>query len=308
MICKKCNQDGGDGKFCRECGSPLNVINDVKECPYCHTKTMGKFCSECGAKLHVATITINEDNLTIEGTTLIKCDESATEVIIPNYVTEIGEGAFAECEELQSVVIPNSVTSIGNFAFIECEKLSNLTIPNSVVYIGEDAFRSCFNLKKIVIPNSVTSIQPGAFSCDLDSISVDKQNPNYYSSGNCVIEKSTGKLIVGTYNSVIPTDGSVTCIDWYSFSYSYSLRSFVIPRTVTSIGISAFSECWNLSKITIPNSVTKIGDGAFYCCNSLKTITFLGTKEQWDAISKDGWNETNDHKYLDCKIIFTEDY
>lgn len=43
------------------------------------------------------------------------------------------------------------------------------------------------------------------------------------------------------------------------------------------------------TSITIPNSVTYIGDSAFRVCSSLTLITYQGTKEQWNAISKDDY-------------------
>ncbi len=79
-------------------------------------------------------------------------------------LTSIGEGAFAECDNLSSIEIPNSVTSIGGFAFSNCWNLSSIEIPNSVTSIGNQAFADCSNLSSIEIPNSVISIGDGAFS------------------------------------------------------------------------------------------------------------------------------------------------
>ena len=41
-------------------------------------------------------------------------------VIIPNSVIEIGEGAFEYCSSLTNITIPNSVTSISGYAFNGC--------------------------------------------------------------------------------------------------------------------------------------------------------------------------------------------
>ena len=46
-----------------------------------------------------------------------------TNLVIPNSVTSIGEGAFYFCSGLTSVTIPNSVTSIGEGAFYGCSSL-----------------------------------------------------------------------------------------------------------------------------------------------------------------------------------------
>lgn len=60
----------------------------------------------------------------------------------------------------------------------------------------------------------------------------------------------------------------------HAFSWCfYSLKSIIIPDSVTSIGDGAFSECHSLKSINIPDSVTRIGYSAFFYCNSLISIT-----------------------------------
>ena len=69
--------------------------------------------------------------------------------IIPNSVTEIGEGALSGCTGLTSIDIPNSVTKIGMYAFDSCTGLTSINIPNSVIEIGEGAFYSCTGLTDV---------------------------------------------------------------------------------------------------------------------------------------------------------------
>jgi hypothetical protein len=86
-----------------------------------------------------------------------------TAVIIGNNVTEIGEGAFLNCDELKKVIIPNKVKTIGAYAFSSCESLTAVIIGSSVTEIGEEAFEYCAKLTKITIPKSVTKIGKDAF-------------------------------------------------------------------------------------------------------------------------------------------------
>ena len=59
-------------------------------------------------------------------------------------------------------------------------------------------------------------------------------------------------------------------IDSYSFNES-SLRSVVLPNTITKIGDTAFSNSLNLAIINIPGSVTNLGN-AFSGCKNLRHI------------------------------------
>ena len=60
----------------------------------------------------------------------------------------------------------------------------------------------------------------------------------------------------------------------HAFSWCfYSLKSIIIPDSVTSIGDGAFSECHSLKSINIPDSVTRIGYSAFKSCGGLTSIS-----------------------------------
>jgi len=96
---------------------------------------------------------------TLDDELILECRKT----IIPNNITSIGDGAFANCLGLTSLTIPNGVTSIGNHAFIGCYNLTSVTIPCSVKTIGDSAFMLCRGLKGINFAN-VEHIGRKAFS------------------------------------------------------------------------------------------------------------------------------------------------
>ncbi|MCL2191155.1 MAG: leucine-rich repeat protein [Treponema sp.] len=82
-------------------------------------------------------------------------------VHIPNGITFIGEGAFAN-NRLETVHIPNSVTFIGDRAFAN-NRLESLIISNNVTRIGTQVFENN-RLDMVIIPSSVTYIGARAFA------------------------------------------------------------------------------------------------------------------------------------------------
>ena len=197
---------------------------------------------------------------------------SLSEVVIPSSVTRIGDSAFFYCSSLSNIVIPSSVTSIGDRAFEDCSSLSEVVIPSSVTSIGNYAFLNCRSLSDIVVPSSVTSIGDGAFvGCSsLKYISIPKSVICLY--GNPFADWD-GKLKCLSPNFIYEDDVLFNKDKSKIISFrNQNIESYVIPSSVTSIGVGAFSNCDSLSKIVIPSSVTSISNGAFEDCSSLSDI------------------------------------
>ena len=193
------------------------------------------------------------NNVIIDGDTLVKGPIIVKNYVIPDSVKTIGDEAFKDLTDLISVTIPDSVTSIGKDAFEGCSSLTSITIPDSVTSIGDSAFGNCSSLTSITIPDSVTSIGNYAFS-------------------GC------------TSLTSITIPDSVTSIGVWAFWGCTSLTSITIPDRVKEIGWSAFSDCTSLTSITIPDSVTSIGGSAFEGCASLTSINVSSNNKSFCII------------------------
>ena len=265
------------------------------------------------------------DSVTSIGDYAFHVCSSLTSITIPDSVTSIGDHAFYGCSSLTSMTIPDSVTRIGYWAFYGCSSLTSITIPDSVTSIGEAAFSGCSSLTSITvdtnnqyytsidgnlytkdgktlvqyargktdslftIPDSVTSIGDYAFyvCSSLTSITI----PDSVTS----IGDSAFSGCSSLTSITIPD--SVTSIGYWAFYGCSSLTSITIPDSVTSIGDSAFSYCRSITSITIPDSVTSIRYEAFCDCSSLTSITFTGTIEQWNAITKSNYWDSDTGSY-----------
>lgn len=226
------------------------------------------------------------DGFHIDDGVLVEYKGKAEKIVIPDCVTEIGDGVFCELEKITSVTLPKGLKSIGANAFDACKGLTEIALPEGLQSIGSEAFEFCYSLKSISIPSTVTEIGTDAFWCcdNLEEITVDEKNTVYHSSGNCLIETESKSLLVVRNNSVIPLDGSVTRIGTAAFGSSDNLVDYKIPAVITTIGEMAFGYCFELKSVTVPQSVVKIEESAFEECDELFHIYYEGTSEQWFKI------------------------
>lgn len=219
-------------------------------------------------------------------TKLLHVDENMTSFVIPGSVTQIGDGAFENCDNLVNIVIPNSVTEIGNFAFHNCSSLETIVLPNSIGEIGSWAFGNCVNLRCVEIPNSTYKILPFAFEgcCSLSSVIVpsglDIVNVFSFSINLTIILKDKDG------NSLeLDLDGDPDQYRWFicglaGFNEDLSELLWVdedvvtldIPRFVKEVKSNAFAGCSCLESVTIPDADVMIGVSAFSECYSLREV------------------------------------
>ena len=186
-----------------------------------------------------------------------------TDIVLPEGITNISNGAFNNCNRLESIVIPDSVTYIGDESFQHCHNLSNVVIPDSVTSIGESAFRGCANLASITLPNSLTRIGNWAFAeCTaLTGVTI---------PGNVKELGENTFYDCDALTSITLSDG-VTTISDRAFSNCTSLTSIIFPESVTTIGRCAFSSC-AASSITIPDSIASFEGNPFATCPQLTSL------------------------------------
>jgi len=212
---------------------------------------------------------------------LIKVDLSGLSI------TELPDGAFEECWQIEEVLLPPTLKTInqrafyktgiksitlpesleaitGDYDFCECKMLQSIIIPDGVTSLPYSCFSGCTSLHDVTLPKYLESMESYCFqNCDIYSITFPetlKEIPYYGFSGNKnlkTIHLAEGLETIGT------------C----AFSSCPSIESLTTPTTLRTIKNSAFSEATNMATLTLTEGLESIENNAFYGCQSLTTLT-----------------------------------
>lgn len=158
-----------------------------------------------------------------------------------------------------------------------------LVIPDVVVEIDEESVPDNWYLEKISFPASLVNIPEVLFkNCNVGCVTVDEENPRYYTENGCLIDRYTATLMYAYANVSIPNDGSIKKIGRYAFQGCGRLGSTVIPDSVTEIESGAFKDCYWLEELSMPETFDDRVEDIF-------GETFVKEGEIWKRV-KERWN------------------
>ncbi len=238
---------------------------------------------------------------------------TATDVRIPAYiggvpVTKIAASAFQNKTALKKVVVPDTVTEIGDGAFKGCSSLEDITLP----FVGRKASDS--NSKYAVFGyifgryTSSTSSKPSGTTYQGWG-----QYSSYSTSGTSGKNYAYSSSYYADYYYIPTSIKKVTItldttIPYGAFHNCESIETIALPSTVTTIGNYAFKNC-SIKSIDLGSALTTIGNNAFDSCiflTSVKTpdtVTSIGSYAFNNCISLNRLNSTTDGKFVIPKNV-----
>ena len=210
--------------------------------------------------------------------------ENLQTVALASSVQEIGYGAFAFTTSLGDVSIP-SVTYIGEFAFAY-SGIKNLNSADNVHTVDHYAFYLCPNLSAVRTSSTLVSIGEEAFAgCyNLSSIGTLAYLNDLGREAFTECDKLTSVTVGNTYYigagafygcdslQTVTIENNVGYINDEAFAHCPELTTVSIAPTVEVLGKGVFSDCYKLSSINLPGGIYEIGNAAFYHCTSLKKV------------------------------------
>ncbi len=220
-----------------------------------------------------------------------------------NYATAIGDGAFANANELKEITLPR-VTSINADMFKDCSGVQSVRFAGitelpadfdvSVVFpsltsfsaakvscIPDYYFQNCVNLNSIVFSSSAQLvIGEGAFeNCNISELSINaKQIGKNAFNGNALKTLEVGSLqtldcdIFGSSKQTITSISfsAVKNINGIVFNDAKNLESISL-NSLLAVPENCFKGLTKLTTVSL-SSVKEIGEGAFYGCTSIQSL------------------------------------
>ena len=286
-----------------------NIITEIETSNACHMTIKAKWQEIEGLELFEYTSSFTNNTITITG---IK-DKTVTNIVVPDIVTNIAEGAFNGCSSLESITLH----FVGNKAH---KSTDTYQYPLGYIF-GTSSYTGSNATKQYYYGSSTSSTTSTTYYIPTSLKEVKIEGTNYisaYAFQNfkqlTSLEISNSIAIVGTYtfkdySSLANVYYNGTIEEWckITFSNEYSnpmscaknfyildsngdtkykenkyslLTKLVIPSNVTSIKSYSFYNFKQLTSIEIGNSVKNIAISAFGACSSLASITipFVGNK------------------------------
>ena len=228
---------------------------------------LGKNRGSEDAKDHIYYILYNDGNMFIYGSgemdsfsrspfrNIDKIKYVSIENTSKGTITNIGQGVFQNCVNLEDVIYPSSVTSIDNYAFYNCPKLNTTYDLSNIISIGSYAFYGCESITDVQLPNTVSIINDHTFAgIGAESIVLPESiiSLGGYAFADC---KKLESITLPDANKENKTLGVIN-IDSYAFANCTSLAKLVIPDSVETMGANMLNGCTNLEKLTIPFAST----------------------------------------------------
>lgn len=190
-------------------------------------------------------------------------DSAIEEVVLPDTIITIEDGAFSGCKSLQSINLPQSIRRIESDAFRDCESLKEIWLPRCIDGININTFSGCHSLERVYIPSGVEFIGLGAFTdCkSLRSLLIPVMaSIDAYAFSGCTALSEIHLPIISKHIEEEVLEG---CASLKSVDYWYD---YIPART--------FAGCTSLEFLKIRGKLEMLEDDAFYFCDSLRKVEF----------------------------------
>jgi hypothetical protein len=208
------------------------------------------------------------------------------------------EHAFPDCYTLQEIILPDNLKEIGEGAFGGCYGLYKLRLSQKLEVLKRYAFHDCRYLRYVTLPSSLRIIDNNPFGRDkFDQFEVEPDNTHFKAKNGTLMNMDETKLICAPLNRggryTIP-DGIISVGPRALQGCDY-IDELVIPSSVEYVVSDAF-DCMNLQHVYSYASEPRFDAVAFNFSSAFSGTLHVpvgcidayknATDKHWDLFSK----------------------
>ncbi len=264
------------------------------------------------------------------------------EISIPSSVTEIDDGAFNGCGNLQSIkvdsdnsrycdvdgvlfskdmktlvrfapkkgsayTVPSSVTKLAPYSFYgyKTNCISNITLNEGLLEIGDYAFSLNEQMTSISFPSTLQKVGSHAFSVYSNGVNLTQVSFN------------EGLLEIGDYafagiyfkDNQPNLPSTLETIGDYAFANCNAIVNLTLPSGLQNLGKNVFAGCTGILTVSLQpgNSAFKVQDNILYD-HDMKKVVFCPSGRTDKAEIPDGVTEIGDYAFYMCDLLKEYDF
>ncbi len=215
-------------------------------------------------------------------------------------VTRIDENAFKNAFFLKEVKLPSSLKEIGDYAFASCNELTYIqSAMTEPCIIGKNAFTTDDNSVEEALKSVTLCVPVGSKSCyksadvweefqhiyqgELKETTQNGMTYTYATGEDFAEITATDKAVLKNTDVVIPSSIEVDEKTYHvkaiakNAFHQLPMKSLTIESGIEEIGDGAFRNVIGLQTVTLPEGLKKIGENAFIYCYGLEEVHLPST-------------------------------
>ena len=245
------------------------------------------------------------------------CTSLSGDLVFPATITNVGQSAFYNCENLASIRFAEPTNSAIDFvtirksAFFGCFSVTNIYLSQNVAEIEESAFEGMYSLSSVRLPTNLTALADSLFFDCVSLTRIDLPTnmlrtigyKTFYYSTNLyefTIPASVEAIGSGAFRGTgfwldWPTDSPFVVKDGWLLGVKGTCPGDVVLTNVQHVADGAFADVQTLTNLVISGTVQTVGANAFKGCTNLVSVK-IDAGVQLDDTAFDGsnWLPTGD--------------
>lgn len=219
-------------------------------------------------------------------------------IILPEYITEIGDYAFEYAVNLKTINFPQALKRIGDYSFYTCTALTaeKIVFPEGMETIGKSCFEACKGMRgEIVLPSTIRELGDASFRqcwaskmnfpASLEEIGYmafagSRLEEVYFEGPSHLVFDPVGCQFYANYElKKIRLPEGLTTIPTAFLQSCIYVESVELPSTLETIESDAFDQCFGLKTLELPEGLRRIESGGLASCRSLTYLVLPSTLE-----------------------------